>query len=70
MNLLLRPLDPTTEQELFQLAYSWRSKPRRHAQPDRLPFDSFAASEPTQIVMGLFGGELQAVYMFKVEPAP
>ncbi len=65
-SLILRPIDPVTEQELFKTAYSWRSKTRkRHIQPDRLAFDDFASTDPTQIVMGLFNGELQAVYMFR-----
>lgn len=62
--LQLRPLDPTTERELFELAYNWRNRPKRHTQPDRMPFEMFAADDPKQVVMGLFNGELQAVYVF------
>lgn len=63
--LTLRALDPDQDLELFKLAYSWRAKPKRHTQPDRMDFSDFAAPDPSQIVMGLFKGELVAVYLFR-----
>lgn len=62
-SLLLRSLDPVTERHLFEVAYNWRLKPKRHTQPDRMPLEDFAATDPTQVVLGLFNGELQAVYL-------
>ena len=58
----LRPLDPEEDIELFRVAYNWRSTPKRHTQPTRMPFETFSANNPTQLVIGLFNGELQAVY--------
>ena len=57
--LLLRCLNPATEIDLFREAYEWRTRGR-----DRMPFESFAADDPSQIVMGLFNGQLEAVYFF------
>ncbi len=59
-SLILRALNPQTEQELFQQAYNWRNNPRKN----RLSFEDFAKDDPSQIVLGLFNGELQAVYFF------
>jgi hypothetical protein len=56
----LRSLDPKTEQHLFQTAYFWRNKPKKN----RLSFEDFAKDDPSQITLGLFNGELQAVYFF------
>lgn len=50
----LRLLDPVKDLELFREAYSWRSRPKKHAQPDRLPFEDFAAENPFHIVIGVF----------------
>lgn len=58
--LILRALNPQTEQELFQQAYNWRNNPRKN----RLSFEDFAKDDPSQITLGLFNGELQAVYFF------
>jgi hypothetical protein len=60
LTLLMRSLNPQTEQELFRQAYEWRQSPRRH----RISFEDFAADSPSQITLGLFNGELQAVYFF------
>mgnify|MGYP001595561048 CR=1 FL=1 len=57
--LLLRALDPRTEQPLFEQAYRWRSHRR-----DRMPFAEFAKDDSNQIALGLFNGELIAVYFF------
>lgn len=67
---ILRLLDPLTDQPLFAAAYNWRSAPKRHTQPDRLPFAVFADNNPAHLAIGLFNGELQAVYfMIEVEPS-
>jgi hypothetical protein len=59
--LLLRALNPQTEQELFHTAFDWRKSPRR----DRVAFEVFAADDPNQIVMGLFNeADFLAVYVF------
>lgn len=58
--IYLRALNPQTEQHLFRDSYLWRNKPKKN----RLPFDEFAKDDPSQIALGLFNGELQAVYFF------
>lgn len=68
-NYELRLLDPATEQHLFAESYNWRA-PKSHVQPDRMAFEDFAAINDTQITIGLFNGELQAVYFLQeVEPS-
>ena len=64
----LRLLDPATDFDLFKTAYNWRT-PKRHIQPDRMPFETFVDNDPTHIAVGLFGDELLAVY-FLHEEAP
>ena len=65
----LRLLDPTDDAHLFRLAYGWRERPKRHVQPDRMPFEEFAANRDDQIAVGLFNGELRAVYfLHETEP--
>lgn len=65
----LRLLDPATEQHLFREAFDWRS-PKSHVQPDRMPFKEFAKVCDTQLTVGLFNGELQAVYhLIETEPS-
>lgn len=59
-SLVLRALNPQTEGDLFRESYNWRNRPRKN----RLSFEDFAADDPNQIVLGLFDGELQAVYFF------
>ena len=61
-DLQLRLLDPATDLDLFRRAYDWRT-PKRHTQPTRMSFESFTDTDPTQTVVGLFNGELQAVYL-------
>jgi hypothetical protein len=64
----LRLLDLDTDLDLFREAYQWRDKPRSHAQPDRMSFADFTA--PDGIAVGLFNGELCAVYfLHETEPA-
>ena len=59
--LIIRSINPQTERELLEVAYLWRpGKPRKN----RMPFDQFAADYPNQVVMGLFNGDLIAVYFF------
>ena len=66
---VLRLLDPTTDSDLYREAYHWRSTPKRHAQPDRMPLKTFTADDPRHLTIGLFNGELQAVYfLHETEP--
>lgn len=60
-NLTLRYLDPKAEPELFQEAYSWRSK-RGNAQAGQMPYRDFLNSWAT---MGLFNGEFIGVYVIQ-----
>lgn len=60
--LELRLLDPTTDIELFREAYEWRN-PKKHAQPDRAPFEAFIATDPKQIVVGVFNGHFCAAFL-------
>ena len=61
---LLRALDPKTERDLYREAYQWRLKPSKVRRKQVIPFEEFAADDPTQITLGLFNGELVAVYFF------
>lgn len=64
--LELRLLDSTTDLALYREAYNWRDGHRR-VLPDRMPFESF--TDPDALAVGLFNGELQAVYfLHEVEP--
>lgn len=64
---LLRLLDPAVDLDLYSLAYAWRSSPKRHTQPDRMSFEDF--TDPNALAIGLFNGELQAVYfLHETEP--
>lgn len=68
-NYSLRLLDPLEDFDLFHLAYKWRARPKSHIQPDRMPFEEFAAARDDQITIGLFNGELRAVYfLHETEP--
>lgn len=70
MDWHLRLLDPATDATLFRLAYSWRERPKRHTQPDRMPFEEFAAVRDDQIAVGLFNGTLRALYfLHETEPS-
>lgn len=62
----LQLLDPSTDLALYREAYNWRDGHRR-VLPDRMPFESF--TDPNALAIGLFNGELQAVYfLHEVEP--
>ena len=68
--LELRILDPETDLDLFKEAYNWLPKYRKRLQPDRASFETFSAPDPKQMVVGLFNGSLQAVYVtYEFEPA-
>lgn len=62
--MFLRALDPTTELKLFQEAFSWRPRTKRHLQLNRMSFEDFSADVPNQVVIGMFHEQLVAVYMF------
>lgn len=65
-DLELRLLDPAVDLPLYREAYNWRSGHRR-VLPDRMSFESF--TDPHALAIGLFNGELQAVYfLHEVEP--
>lgn len=61
-NLELKILDPATDLELFREVYDWR-KPKKHVQPDKIPFESFIAEDPLQIVIGVFNGQFIAAFL-------
>lgn len=61
----LRLLDPATDRLLYELAYSWRTRRKSHVQPDRMPLETFASDDPRHLTIGLFNGELQAVYFLR-----
>lgn len=62
----LRLLDPAVDHEFYRQAYDWREN-KRHVQPDRMSFEFFTS--PDALAIGLFNGELQAVYfLHETEP--
>jgi hypothetical protein len=63
--LTLRPLDPIDDLELYREAYDWRQTPKRHTSAPQLPFESFIDNDPTHLTIGLFNGELLAVYFLR-----
>ncbi len=63
-DLELKLLDPLTDVDLFREAYQWRLRPKRHIQPDRMPFETFSGTDSTHIVVGAFNGEFLAVFFF------
>lgn len=67
--LSLRLLQPEQDVDLFRRAYDWRGQ-KKHVQPDRMPFEVFSAPDPSHIAVGLFNGELLAVYfLHEIEPS-
>lgn len=62
--LELRLLDPAQDIALFREAYNWRLRPKKHIQPDRMPFEVFSAPNPSHIAVGVFNGEFLAVFFF------
>ena len=67
--LVLRALDPAADIELFRESFSWRTSPKKHVRVNRMPFEEFSANYSNQVVMGLWNGQLCAVYLFR-EIAP
>jgi hypothetical protein len=68
-SLKLLPLNPETDLELFKVAYNWRTKKRRISGP-QMSFEAFSEINPTHLTVGLFNGELLAVYFLREwEPA-
>lgn len=63
MTLEIRALNPDLDLELCREAYGWRTRRKKHIQPDRLPFEEFSKADPHQVVMGLFNGEFLAAYL-------
>lgn len=67
--LELRLLDPASDIDLFRESYNWRPKQKRHTQPDRMAFETFIATDPRQIVIGVFNGEMLAAFLlYEIEP--
>lgn len=65
----LRLLEPASDLELFREAYSWRERPKKHAQPDRMPFEEFASDNPLHLTFGVFEEELVATFLlWEYEP--
>lgn len=65
-NLLLRALDPEKDLDLFREAYDWRTSRRYETEASgTIPFEEFASYKPTEVSMGLFNGELIAVYLIQ-----
>lgn len=60
----LRILDPVTDLAHFETAYNWRTRPRTKLQPDRMPFETFASTDPRHMTIGAFNGQLEAVFFF------
>jgi hypothetical protein len=63
-DLELKLLDPLTDLDLFREAYNWRTRPKKHVQPDRMPFEVFSSADPSHIAVGAFNGEFLAVFFF------
>lgn len=67
--LELRLLDPIEDIELFREAYNWRPHPKRHAQTNRAPFESFISDDPRQMVIGLFNDQFIAAFvLYEFDP--
>lgn len=65
----LRLLNPLEDIDLFRQAYSWRNRPKKHVQPDRMSFEDFSSDDPRHLAIGLFNGQLLAVYfLHETEP--
>ena len=68
-DLELRVLDPVVDTDLYREAYDWRPRHKPHVQPDRMSFETFASDNPYYLTIGLFNGEMQALYFLReVEP--
>jgi len=64
-DLRLQPLDPVVDLELYRIAYNWRSTPKRHTSAPQLPFEAFTEINPTHLTIGLFNGDLLAIYFLR-----
>ena len=65
----LQLLNPLEDADLYREAYSWREKPKRRVQPDRMSFEEFSSDSPNHLAIGLFNGDLLAVYfLHETEP--
>lgn len=65
----LRILDPVTDIKFFREAYNWRTRPKKHIQPDRASFQTFTSTDPRQIVIGVFNGQFCAAFLlYEYEP--
>ncbi len=62
--LRLQLLDPTTDRHLFETAYGWR-KAKKHLSPPRIDFETFTDTDPTHLTVGLFNGDLLAIYFLQ-----
>jgi hypothetical protein len=60
----LRLLEPEKDLDLYRQAFEWR-KPKKHLSPPRIDWEDFTANSPTNLTIGLFNGELQALYFFQ-----
>jgi hypothetical protein len=67
-DLRLQLLQPETDLELFKTSWGWRT-PKGHISAEQMPFETYSATNATHLTVGLFNGELIAVYFF-VEWAP
>lgn len=66
----LRLLNPLEDGDLYRVAYSWREKAKKHVQPDRMSLEEFSSDNPCHLTIGLFNGELLAVYfLHETEPS-
>jgi len=63
-DLQLRLLEPETDLDLFRLAFSWRT-PKKHLSGPQMSFEAFSETNPTHLTIGLFNGELLAVYFLR-----
>ncbi len=66
--LRLQLLDPLADLDLYREAYNFR-EPKKHLSAPRIDFETFTDTNPAHLTVGLFNGELQAVYFF-VEVTP
>ena len=64
----LRLLNPLEDGDLYREAYSWRER-KKHVQPDRMSLKEFTSDDPRHLTIGLFNGQLLAVYfLHETEP--
>ena len=62
----IRALNPEKDRELFAEAYEWRSHKRLSRDVEGIiDFEDFVNLGPDEVLMGLFNGKLQAVYLIQ-----